>query len=366
MNMKKIVDYGLDKIHIMSRKGLVKKTNKKYFKMLKDNGIEIKTLSKEQKEQIDAIYKKYGFKYTYKTHQLAYSVTGEFRADIVPEDLFRTEIEIYLNDYDTKYVLTDKSYFDVFMPNVKFPNTIVRNIEGNFYDHDYNMITAEKAKQLVDAYDKVVYKPSVESGFGRSVELVDTKKDDPLTFNQRNYVIQEVIKQHPALSNLNESSVNVCRMETIFIDGEFSVVTAALRIGGVGSFTDNNISKDGKGMIIIGVDQNGNLRKNGYYSCGLSTTCTPAGVEFLGYKLPEYDKMVEIAKKGHQLYPRARFIGWDFCVNEQGDVICMEYNLRGPGILYYQYANGSLLGEHTHKVCEFAKKERSRRNNIFS
>ncbi|MBE7039418.1 MAG: hypothetical protein E7398_01675 [Ruminococcaceae bacterium] len=362
MNMKKIVDYGLDRIHIISRKRGVKKNNKHYFKMLSDSGIKIRRLSKEQKRQVDAIYKKYGLKYSYATHELVYSVTGEFNPEIVPEDAFRTQIEIYLNDYDSKYVLSDKSYFDVFMPKLKFPDTIVRNIEGNFYDSDYNVITFEKAKEIIDSYDEVVFKPSTESGFGRSVELVNTREKNPLEFSKKNYVIQKVIKQHKALSCLNESSVNVCRMETIFIDGEVHVITAALRIGGVGSFTDNNISNDGKGMIIIGVDENGKLRKRGYYSCGLSTTCNPAGIEFEGYTLPGYDKMIEIAKKGHQLYPRVRFVGWDFCVDEQGEVICMEYNIKGPGVLYYQYANGSLLGKHTQKVCEFAKNQKKKRS----
>ncbi len=362
MDIKKVVDYALDKIHIISRKIGVQKNNKHYFKMLYDNGIEIRRLSKEQKKEVDAIYKKYGFKYSYKTHELVYSVTGEFNPEIVPEDLFRTEIEIYLNDYDSKYVLTDKSYFNIFMPKLKFPHTIVRNIEGYFYDHDYNLITSEKAKELTASYDKVVFKPSVESGFGRSVELVYTKEKDPLKISKKNFVIQEVIKQHHQLAVLNESSVNVCRMKTIFIDGEVHIISVALRVGGVGEFTDNGISADGKGMVVVGVDKNGKLRKKGYYSCGLSTECNPAGIKFEGFEVPGYDKMVEMAKKGHQLYPRVKFAAWDFSVDEQGEIICMEYNLRGPGILYYQYVNGSLLGKYTDKVCEFAKKEKKRRS----
>lgn len=361
MDKKKIVNYMMDRFHIMSRKGLVKKTNKKYFKMLKDNNISRRKLSKEQKKQIDDIYKKYGFSYTYNTHELAYSVTGDFRADIVPEDLFRTEVEIYLNDYDTKYVLTDKSYFDIFMPNVKFPKTIVRNIDGNFYDCKYCHITEEKAKEIIKAYNKVVYKPSIESGFGRSVALVYVQKENPLTLGKKDYVIQEVLSQHPDLANLNESSVNVIRIVTVFIDGEVEVATAALRIGGVGSFADNETTEDGKGMIIIGIDENGRLRKNGYFSCGVMTTKNPAGTEFLGYEIPKYDEILEIAKKAHTLYPRLCFIAWDFCVDKDGDIICMEYNARGPGILYYQYCNGGLLGTCADKVFEYAKKEKEKR-----
>ena len=190
MNAKKIIDRALDHLHIISRRGSVKRNNKHYFAMLKSSGIPIKKLSKEQKKQVDAVFKKYGFSYSYATHELAYSVTGEFNPDIVPEDMFRTEVEIYLNDYDSKYVLTDKSYFDIFMHDIEFPYTIVRNVEGVFYDHNYNMITRSQAEELISEYEKVVYKPSVENGFGRSVALVEVKKENPLDYGKKNYVIQ--------------------------------------------------------------------------------------------------------------------------------------------------------------------------------
>ena len=35
----------------------------------------------------------------------------------------------------------------------------------------------------------------------------------------------------------------------------------------------------------------------------------------------DMDEIMEIAKKGHALYPRLAFIAWDFCVDENGEVV---------------------------------------------
>jgi len=361
MNKKQIVDKAMDVFHIINRRNLVRKSNKKYFKMLRENNIPIKKLSDEQKRKVDEIYRKYRFKYSYLTHELVYSVTGKFYPEVVPEDMFRTEIEIYLNDFDSKYVLTDKNYFDVFMNDVRFPVTIVRNIEGVFYDRKYNVISEKEAEAIVAKYEKVVFKPSVENGVGKGVSLIETDKENPFKSGKKNYMIQEVLKQHKALSALNESSVNVCRIGTMFIGDKVHIVTAALRIGAVGAFTDNSILKDGKGMLVVGIDKNGKLREKGYHSCGVSSETTPGGVRFKGYEIPEFEKMTEIARKAHSMYPRLKFIAWDFTVDADGEIICMEYNARGPGVLYYQYANGPLFSNHAQEILEYAKKEKEKR-----
>ena len=139
------------------------------------------------------------------------------------------------------------------------------------------------------------------------------------------------------------------------------VATSSLRVGAEGAFTDNSITADGKGMIVIGIDSDGRLKEKGYYSCGMSTVHTTLGVKFKGIEVPQYFKMLEIAKKSHSLYPRLRFMAWDFTVDESNNVICMEYNVRGPGVLYYQYANGPLFGKHAQKILEYAKSEKKKR-----
>lgn len=352
MNKKAIVENIMEFLRNINRRKITKRHNKHRFEMLRQCGIKHRELTKEQKQEVDKTFARFGVKYSYETHELVYSVSDRFDPLIIPEDFFRVCIDPVLNDYDHKYFLSDKNYFDVFMPSLRLPKTIVKNIRGDFYDSDFKLITKEQAKCLLKSYDWVVVKPSNDSGFGRGVELVSTNVD-LIETHKKDFIVQEVLKQHPTFSKLNESSVNIVRIVTLFINGVVRPITAAMRVGGVGDFTDNVEHKDGYGMIVIGIDDAGRLKKYGFHSNGVKVTKTPGGVSFENYEVVHFAEMIEIAKREHSKYPYVRFIGWDFTVDFDGNVVVMEYNTKAPGILYYQYTNGPLFGDSTEELLNY-------------
>ncbi len=356
MNKKKIINDFLMYLRSYNKWNITKESNKSRFKDLKDHGIQIKKLTAEQKAEVDAIYKKYGYKYTYDTHILTYSVTGEFDARIIPEDMYRSSLEFKLNSIESKFVMSDKNYFELYMPEVKFPDVLVRNIEGVFYDKDRNIITEDEAEKIVSEYEKVVVKPSVENGSGRGVQLVSVKDKKVTETFKKNYVVQKLIVQHPALSAFNKSSVNVVRVTTMFIGGKVFHLSSAFRFGGEGAFTDNTVTKDGRGMTIVGIDENGKLKEKGYFSCGIATEKSHSGIIFKGYEIPKFKEMVDIALKQHSRFPSIRVIGWDFTVDEDENIIAVEYNIKAPGVLYYQWVNGPLFGDRTEDILDEIKK----------
>ena len=107
------------------------KSSKHYVKLLKAHNLKHKRLNSEQKKAVDSIWKGCG-KYNYKTHSLVYSVTGNFDPKIVPEKLFRTTIEMKLNNQVFKNCWSDKSYFSFWFNDDIFPKNIVININGIF------------------------------------------------------------------------------------------------------------------------------------------------------------------------------------------------------------------------------------------
>jgi len=337
------------------------KSFRHYSKLLKMHGIPRKKLTSEQKKQVDAIWKGVG-KYDYKTHRLVYSVTGKFDPKVMSEKLFRSKIEMELNEQTFKNAWSDKSYFSWWFDKSLFPVNIVANINGTYYNNDYDVVTEDEALQIISKHDKAIIKPSLDTGFGKGVSLIeDCKSADAvkgiLGKYGKNFVVQEVLKQHPMLASFNPSSVNVVRFISMFIDGEVYPVMCALRCGGEGSISDNNITKDGMGMFVIGIDENGNLRDRAYHSCGKSITVCPNGEEFAGKPFPSYDKMVATVKECHKKLPYFRFVGWDFAIDSEGNPRIMEYNIKGPGVLYYQYVNGPLLGKYTDMIVERFKKK---------
>ena len=325
-------------------------TMRKRMAQLKGHGFEIKELSRDQKASIKAIYK--GEHFLYEGHQFYWTVNGKFDPWLFPEDLFRTKYEAKLNDQNWVNVCYEKAYFERFMPDVPFPKTMVRSVEGFLYDQDFNLITLDKAKEILSSYDEVVFKPS-DKWCGQGVHLAKPSELD--LENSGNYVIQERIHQHEVLRSLNESSVNIVRVNTLIKGTEVIPLSACLRVGGKGEFTDNYSTPDGLGMIVIGIDENGCLRENGYYSCALPAKTNHSGIPFKGLKIPNFDKMVEIAVKNHPMIPKIRFIGWDITLDEEGNPVVIEINPKFPGVFYYQLANGPLFGERSEEIYKWLK-----------
>ncbi len=356
VNKKKIVNDFLMGLRSYNKWNITKKSNKARFEDLKKHNIEIKKLTAAQKAEIDDIYKKYGYKYTYDTHILTYSVTGEFDARIIPEDMFRASLEHRLNSVEHKFVMSDKNYFEMYMPEIKFPDVIVRNVDGVFYDKDRNIIDKEEADNLISEHEKVVVKPSVENGSGRGVELVATKEKKVTESFKKNYVVQKLIEQHPALAEFNGSSVNVVRVTTMFLGGKVFPLSSAFRFGGEGAFTDNTVTKDGKGMTVVGIDDDGKLKDRGYFSCGAYVNQNRNGTILKGYEIPKFKEMVDIALKQHRRFPMIKIVGWDFTVDKESNIITVEYNIKAPGVLYYQWVNGPLFGEKTKEILDEIKR----------
>ena len=340
-----------NKVHIISRRLGAKHSSKHYFNLLKLHNIPIKRLTSEQKKQVKQAWN--GYVKDFSTHELILSVTGRFDPYICSELLFRTKIELALNNFQLKYGFSEKNYFDKLIAGEPMPKTVIRNINGVFLDEDYALLSESQISEILNRYDNLIVKPSIENGCGRSVKLYEKRFfGDIFKDFESDFLIQEVLKQHPFLSSLNESSVNVVRVISLFFNGKAVPVNYTLRCGAQGAVTDNHITKDGRGMFVIGINSDGTLKNEAYHSCGERITKAPNGTEFAGVKLPNFDKVLEMTTRIHSQLPHFGFIGFDVCFDEDGTPRIMELNFRGPGVLYYQYANGPLLGERTQEIID--------------
>jgi hypothetical protein len=201
------------------RLGIIRREYKQYYAYIKHRGVKIPRLTSIQRKQVDEVYKKYGFRYTYRTHELYMAVTGIFNPWIFPEDLFRNTVEYVLNNQDMRSGWDDKCYYDRLVPEANFAKTLVRNINGTFYDSNYNIISKNRANEIICDYESCVMKPSIDSGFGRSVKLFNTKDNsffDVIKDYKKDYIIQERVKQHKLFSSLNSSSTNIVRFISLF------------------------------------------------------------------------------------------------------------------------------------------------------
>ena len=111
--------------------------------------------------------------------------------------------------------------------------------------------------------------------------------------------------------------------------------------------------------ITCGIEENGCLKEYAYaYYTGEKFAEHPQGLRFKGFGIPSYDKVVELVQKAHYYAAHFRLISWDVAINEDGEPVLIEANMRNGSINFHQFNNGPLFGELTDAVLSevFRKK----------
>ena len=97
-----------------------------------------------------------------------------------------------------------------------------------------------------------------------------------------------------------------------------------MRIGRKDSFVDNA----GAGGILVHIDKNtGKFDTNGVDKTGKRYETHPDhGYKFLGYQLPDWDKMLTTIKELATKVDGLKYIGWDMTYTRQNNWVVVECN----------------------------------------
>ncbi len=331
---------------------------KKIKKMNKDH--QSKSLLKTQIEEISKYHKSLCVK-KMKTywHQYYTSLNGVFSTKYIPHDYFYNTISYALNQKAYR-CLMDKNLIDRLFQNIKHPNAIIKRING-FYHCDNLVITEDDAINGCNTYERVLIKPTVYSGGGNSIVVFSIKEGQTdfnnLSLNEifehygNNFIIQEIVLQHKKLSLLNKSSLNTLRIISYMPNEKVNILSSYIRIDGVGSIVDN-ISSGGYGCS---VDSNGKISKTGYYiNFKKQSLKTENGTPLEDFVVPCYKKILQKIEILHQQVPYFKIVGWDIAVDENENIVLIEYNLWEQAIDFAQVINGPLFGEFTDEVLKIA------------
>ena len=182
---------------------------------------EVTPLSQEQKKEINAYWKKLiGKEIPTYWHEYFYSRNGEFSVRYVPTCVYHSNLVYRLNMRPLTMAYTDKCSYDNYLPDVRRPETIIRNINGYYFD-DKHSITKKEAIERCKNLKDVVIKPSMIGMWGTGVRLISSengkigeKETVEDLFNQykTNFIIQKKVIQHEAMSQLNPTSLNTLRI----------------------------------------------------------------------------------------------------------------------------------------------------------
>lgn len=263
-----------------------------------------------------------------------------------------------LNRHDFKNAYLDKNIYSELFPGVNQPVTVVKNMHGIFYRNGIEISLDEAVDAVIGACAELMIKPTVETCNGEGVEQIrDFTIDGVKSLFARygiNFIVQEKVKQHPDLQQINPTSLNSMRLYTYrHADGayEFLYPFAHMRFGGKGAIKDN-VSQGGGTCLI---HENGLVddRVFRFKSMEVSSLKQETGVENL--VVPNYHGVVETLLKMHRRLPYFDFVGWDVTVLPSGDPIFIEFNLV-PSVEGPQMMAGPMFGDCLDEVIERARR----------
>ena len=321
-----------------------------------------KPLSKLQKKEIKDYYASFGFKNTNTNwHRFYTHMSGEFYKEYIPEDLFYNVIIPNLNMTNLHSGLTDKSLLDRIFHDIKQPETVLKNINGIYYEGKENkIIQFKEAIKNCAKYSSLIIKPSIDSGGGKNIIVFNLKdgisdyKDmtiaELIKLYNKDFIIQKLISQHSKMSSLNPSSVNTLRIVTLLIKDEVEFMQGVVRIGGIDSRVDNT----SQGGIWCKIKAGGILSERGYNKSLNSVLETDSKIKLKDFVIPDYDKIIKEVKNLHKQIPYFRFVSWDFAIDSSGEAVLIEYNVRAPGI-DGQFTHGPIFKKFTSEILNNCK-----------
>lgn len=338
-------------------------------------------LSNGQKEAIDELYlNNYGEKISYAWHRHFTAYTGNFDKNYFPELLFIPEFEHFMN-FDKQYcnVFADKNVLPMIAKalNIKTPKSIISAVNGNFRDNETQLIAKEDAITILNNVGEVFIKPSVDTGSGKGCFVANFANGTDLLSNKNvdkildslgdDFVIQERVKCHSSISNIYSQSVNTFRIMTYIWKNEIVVAPIIMRIGQGGACVDNAHA----GGMFIAIDKDGTLHETAFTEFKDQYTVHPnSKVIFKDYKVENFSKVIESAKRLHSAICQIGCVNWDFTIDESGNPVLIEANILGGSIWLFQMAHGcSVFGDKTPEILRWIrlmKKTKASERNKFS
>ena len=193
--------------------------------------------------------------------------------------------------------------------------------------------------------DSIFIKPII-GAFGENAHKIALKNIANMELGKReelfkkilsgNLIFQETVLQHSDISKIYSQSLNTIRIDTFINDDrESEIISAAMRMGTDGSYTDNMSG----GGFFIGINlETGCLKKNGLtyfqYGAKIYSHHPNSGIPFENYKIPYFNEVKEMAQAASMLL-QERLVGWDIGISDKGPVLI-------EGNAYYGMASSQM------------------------
>lgn len=309
-------------------------------------------LTAEEKRAIKDYWSKYSFAYP----EIDYESFKTFKNRLGRMDVRHCPGTIRTSFFHKKFVnqrysaaYQNKTLLGRHFPQIPQPKTVVRRINGYFFDEDYNHVNEEDAVRICSEHlamgEELIVKPNASSG-GHGIEFITHNDVDEIkkVFSDMGvsaFVVQVVLHQSPFLSRFNATSVNTIRITTLLHKGKVIPLAALIRVGSSGVRVDNYCS----GGSLVGIDINtGKCNDWAMANDHSNHHVLPGGLDLReGLTVPNFDEVKALVEKAHWDVPYIKMVSWDIALDENDHPLMIECNFAGM-LQIHEAVTGPLFG----------------------
>lgn len=217
-------------------------------------------------------------------------------------------------------LLRDKFMFYKYMKENQLPVPEVFGVikDGKLYSNNLCEQSFDFLKNTTDYFIKDV--DGECASFVKHIACYDDMKEITEKIKKGFYILQKSVHQSKEMNEINSKSINTLRIITVNSGGKIRVLSSLLRVG---TNKSGNVDNWAAGGLAIGIQDNGYLKKYGFYKPGhgLKESAHPdSKIVFEKYKVPLLDEAYNIAIEAHKFFYNVGAIGWDVAITEEGPV----------------------------------------------
>lgn len=353
------------------------RTQKSVFKKWYKAGL-LNKVDKDLSYEVKNYWRGRTDKYIDPTLHTAYmNITGKKDPRLITTGLYHYEVMPVLNDYSMTEYYGDKNVYDLILGSSNSAVTVLRNIRGKYFDKDYINIDPDLAKKtLMDNSNKgLIIKPSrSNNGLGiKKLSIIDQEiyvGKKRVTINQLlkeyrgNFIVQEMLEQHPNMAAPHPESVNTIRMITFRWKNEIKYLMAFARFGSNGDIRDN---------ATVDVSPRVGVKDNGeFFDYGVSqnlekfTHHPTTGFDMSTLKpIPNYDEFKQFVIDRHKNFLHVDVVSWDIAVGVDEKPVFIEANFKGSISFYQLVTQKPFFGDLTNEVMDYVKEQYNSKTTVL-
>jgi len=187
---------------------------------------------------------------------------------------------------------------------------------------DVRTATDDDLRAFVERHGSVMVKVLDKDG-GQGIErreaadITDYTAFRASLLASRQFLVEQVIPQHPEMAALNPSSVNSLRIVSYFDGSEVHILARVLKMGN-GDVIDNFAH----GGMYTMLDEDGVALHAAFDVSGDAYETHPiSGIRIPGFRVPLYPQVLDLVDEIARIVPQIPYVGWDIAISPDRPVV---------------------------------------------